>query len=494
MDIGEKGWLTNKIIFFIFLTVILIIYGLNLFSWWGVIDDHQIVQYLGTDQNLRFNELLSVIGETEIVKFGNTLRYRPSYYVLRVLETFIWGSNVWVWYLFRIFSYTYFCYIFFSILKNFFNRYEAFFIVLLSMLFHFWGDIFARLGPAEFYCVLGTALLFHGFLLIYEHKLSSDFAPLLLMVLGCFITVGSKENFVFVPILFGYLIWILKEHGYQLKIFTGIALALAFGFSLFVILGFLPSVLGHGKDIYNNSASISIFSLLKLLASSRSFVFAMLTLGIFKCKGAFKKESYYSGFVLILLFLFQVIFYRTVKPFNSRYDYPGLLVLFLIFVLVYKEVKSSIFLNKLKCLLFIMLFTFSFFKFINPIKLFGRSYNNFSHTIKFKEGILQALDSKKSLLVIEYGDILYTYEPSISVAIFLRSYNFKGNIYLRYGFLPELVTLDPFRQQLLTALKTIHVKGNNFIDPYVTPNRNNCLSILLGVDTPATCDSFVKAL
>lgn len=64
-----------------------------------VIDDHQIIRYLGADGDLPLTEIpTTLLHGTEVGQYASALRFRPGYYLLKLLETSLWGDSVWLWY------------------------------------------------------------------------------------------------------------------------------------------------------------------------------------------------------------------------------------------------------------------------------------------------------------------------------------------------------------------------------------------------------------
>ncbi|OJX66511.1 MAG: hypothetical protein BGO94_06490 [Micrococcales bacterium 72-143] len=52
----------------------------------GLIDDHEILRFLGSDHRLLLWEIPSVLGTTELANWGEDGRFRPAYYFLRAVE------------------------------------------------------------------------------------------------------------------------------------------------------------------------------------------------------------------------------------------------------------------------------------------------------------------------------------------------------------------------------------------------------------------------
>ena len=80
-----------------------------------IIDDHQIVHFSTMSEKVTFNDMLM---QTEVGKYGNTKRFRPSYYTIRMFEISTWLTNVEYWNITRIFIYSIFSFVCLYLLKN----------------------------------------------------------------------------------------------------------------------------------------------------------------------------------------------------------------------------------------------------------------------------------------------------------------------------------------------------------------------------------------
>ncbi len=67
---------------------------------WGIIDDHEIMAFLGPTGHLTPGDwLTSLQTHPEIAGLDLHIpRYRPAYYSLRLTECMLWGNNPHSWY------------------------------------------------------------------------------------------------------------------------------------------------------------------------------------------------------------------------------------------------------------------------------------------------------------------------------------------------------------------------------------------------------------
>lgn len=477
----------NYLIFFFILSALM--YAPALFSWWGPVDDHEIIQFLGNDQVLHVNEIWSEISRTEILQFGKSSRFRPSYYFIRILETVVWGDQVWLWYLFRIMSFGYFASIFFWLLSKFISKFESFLFSIFLMSFQFWIDIISRLGPAEFYGFLGMAIFCHGYILIRKNINST--IPIYVMIVGLASATGTKENFIFFPLfIFGILYLTDKSQAYCRKRLFYILLISIFTSSI-IFFGFIPSIIGSGKDIYQNSVSISPINIFSSLLKCKPLLMALCAIGILKIKSYIPKNYFIAILIILILFFSQVIFYRNAGPFGMRYDFPGLLFIYLIFVLLYVGSVDKLKSNKAYLITYCVLFSLSFFKYIKPFKAFDISYRGFQKTNEFKRLISKLQNTNIKDILLEYGDPTIQYEIVYSIPIFLKNMNISKNITITEGTTSKPSNDTKLEEELLRELKTIESSGSDYISPKKILVREECFSVLLGSET-SFCKNFIK--
>src|SRR5262245_38435110 len=75
----------------------------NFSAGWGIIDDHEVMAFVGNQGHLGLGQIPQLLGKTEVVKIGQRFpRYRPTYYFLRLLETALWRNDPFFWYAFRV--------------------------------------------------------------------------------------------------------------------------------------------------------------------------------------------------------------------------------------------------------------------------------------------------------------------------------------------------------------------------------------------------------
>ncbi|MBF0206549.1 MAG: hypothetical protein HQK53_06640 [Oligoflexia bacterium] len=327
-------------------------------SGWWVIDDHEIVNYLGSDQKININEIIpQMLTKTEVGRPFESTRYRPSYYLLRIIETYFFTTHPQYYLRLRLFiSFAFFftlmTIIYFSLTKlteyypppsnRVDQKIQRWFLMLIAIISAtsisvegYWPDILARNGSGEIYCVVGLCLYVISYYFLWIKDASKNNLLLAMLTLvnttGLVISCGSKENFLLLLIPSFILLYRLYARKYPRFniIFTsiGILYALFIGFAVVIALNHT------GVDIYGRSVHLhDRFSVLLkwLLHFKPIHLNLLLTLFLgsihyFSTKKftRFTKICILVQFCNILFFFTQVVFYNGLFPLNYRYDFPG---------------------------------------------------------------------------------------------------------------------------------------------------------------------------
>lgn len=318
----------------------------NLSAQWGMIDDHQIISYLGVNQHLSFRDIPSQLMNTEVGTPTEFPRYRPSYFLVRLAETAIWGNNPFLWYLFRILLFGLVSFITWRLLGRAFGTLFGGLAVAILLSHRYWADIWTRLGPSETYCAVGLAfycLAFYKLWVEGEQRPNSLWWAVL--TAAAVLSMGSKENFLLlIPVstVLLYRVWRQKRLD-KLSILFNIIL---YSFGLFVTTVIVIALKTKGMDIYANSVDPqSRFAILKvsLLAPTHwkfqlpfliSLIFmAVITVGSkIHSHNMFLRTAqkevmrlFWIELFLLILWYSQVVFYNGILPKGNRYDFPGVL-------------------------------------------------------------------------------------------------------------------------------------------------------------------------
>ena len=202
---GAAGYLTSLV------TASLVAFLLtrkNLQAQFGPVDDHEPLRWMGSDGVLPLSEVIpTLIGDTELGTFGEASRFRPSYYLVRVFQTALFGSDVLSWYVSVLLAYVVASSLFGYAISRWASVTAAaitpsprvrFWVSLASPIcgtllvisLHAWSGIVTRLGPSELLAMLGAGLATLSATVLLEGRNSSWWIPL---IVGVITAVLAKE-------------------------------------------------------------------------------------------------------------------------------------------------------------------------------------------------------------------------------------------------------------------------------------------------------------
>jgi len=446
------------------------IFGENLKAQWWIIDDHEIMRYLGPDNQLELKDIpRALLSETEIGHYGGKPRYRPSYYLIRLLETALWGNHPTLFYLTRLLIFSFFIFTSWYVLKHALGSIGSFIFAMAIISFNYWADIFSRLGPSEAYAVFGFSLFLIGF---YQYQNQDKNRSLLLawvlIFLGAIILIGSKENMVLIaiPVVF-MLIKNIKEKNLTLtQLLFSIAIL---SFCLFVILAVYQGIHSRGSvDMYLTDVSTSSllvilrnelrtlpFSIIKyfsydtlIMAVSYAFIAAGLWFIPLLHKKEFPESQRRVNKILLrsvlylgsvyLFFLSQRVFYADRWPTGIRYDFPGklgemvaLIILINTCLLLFERCKMrkfdlAVFKFGYGILFLIIIVQNNFY-----YDLIASAENNVQRTSIFTQHINQIKQETEAhpenIIVLQSFDAMDN-EPILSVKYFLEAYGVTNEV------------------------------------------------------------------
>ena len=232
----------------------------------GIIDDHEILRFLGSDHRLSVAEIPALlVSATEVGQWGEASRFRPVYYAFRMIEASAFGDDATGWYVARIVAIVLIA-LAFSLLAlaavrrrtttragwlaaAAFAGFVALSVVTLPSL----PDMIMRLGPSEIYVAGGLAILALGTALIWYRSASP--VGWVLLPLGLIIAVGSKEDAVILTAPF-VAFYVLKFADMRLRpLVLGVG-TIAVAFAGLVGLGVVLGSARNGGDIYGEGRSV----------------------------------------------------------------------------------------------------------------------------------------------------------------------------------------------------------------------------------------------
>ncbi len=487
----EKDWLGIKLqkyltplIFLFSLGLVLGIFGRSLWTNWNIIDDHEIMYFLGPDGKMSFGEIFPMLTHTEIGQFGTYPRFRPSYYFLRLLESTLWGAHPLYWHAFRIVILAFAISLFWLLMLPSLGWLGSGLLCAYALTFSYWADVIGRLGPGETYAVAGLPIYIWGMVNALQRERISQkkkYLASFAIFLGGIICIGSKENFLLLVFPSFYLAYKALRIKEPVLFFSALGTLL---FASYVGTSVLIAVTRRGTDIYANSVSpmLRIGKILSTLVSGQNPIPILILIGIIIILSTIslnrnlswekRKPVLWAQFwlaVFCLIYLSQLFFYDGFWPTDYRYDFPGLLyipatiyVLFWLSEKMVSEWKNNISMPALKTSLILALMLVILMKGYDPIiqQLDAniKATNEFTHGVENITSLLR--EHKDYALVIESGSVA-DYEPILSYDRFLRAYGVNNKFFLRlHG--DSLETLNPGQQKELTSsLVELSEKGNS---------------------------------
>lgn len=474
---------------------------------WSIIDDHEIMSFIGDNERLPFSRILPVlIKKTEVAHLGNSLRYRPVYYTFRLLESALWGKNPSYWYFLRISIAALFAIVFTMFFLQLGGAIltSGFIVFVLSS--PYWSDIFARLGPSEVYSVMGVSLFVLGMMRAIKGS-SLDFISMISISLGIIIAAGSKENLIFLGVV---PFWFLFSKKIYLRSHQKIIFIALLVYLTIIILTIINALSHSGHDIYMNKVSFKISSHLTSSFFSNKYVLIwlcggiLLLLAILKLKMArsfdsdnlntkifiILKSNIILFFSMFLIYYSQYIFYSGKWPDGvGRYLFPGVLSgQIALFVFIYSVIEigrcyfsqSEVFIRLLSIFISIFFIVISI-KSIekNRFTSIERVKNSTTFTNLIKSLTFVLLKNPSQTLVL-FSHQPMDSEPMVSVTRFLRASDISNTIMERITYSPKNYNKSSIEYVLSKIAEDTQRSGNRkfsfspFDPKKITPN---CVSV-----------------
>jgi hypothetical protein len=464
----------------------------NLSAKWSFMDDHEIINYMGKDHQLSFKEIPGMLMKTEAGFNTSLARYRPVYFLLKLIETAMWGNNPFLWYAFRIAMFGASIFISWLLLGRFLGIIAGGLVCLLFLSHPFWGGPFLMaLGPAEHYCLIGLALYCFAFVKLWgqETSYANNFWWVIL-AFGAIVCMGSKENFLILLPFTGILVY----HVWQCDKLNKISIfinSLYFIFGLFIVIAVIVVLKkNHGVDIY--SKSVDLNTRFEILLSGffslshwkiqipfwLSVCFVLCAILFHKYKGnkisevvlIQMKRLFIAETACVLIWYSQFVFYNGQWPVGGRYDFPGVLAqdlayIFLIFspLAILKNLSSDFDLQRvikvvravliISLSLFIMRYGISNYK-----KLYDESIAHRNETRQIALVIAQITNAAKSnpgAPIIIVANSVLNIEPVVAIRIFLAANGINNPLVLYLNGLSESRCSSNYELDLFRELRNI---------------------------------------
>lgn len=477
-----------------------------------MIDDHEIAMFLGSDGKIKLSEIPSLLMTTEVGQWGSNLRYRPSYYTMRIVESALWRDNANLWYGARYTILVLSMVLGFTILSIYFPQIISYFFVFYVMTMPFWPDILTRLGPSETYAMFTVLIFVYG---IIKNNLS-------LITIGYIISVGSKENLiVLLPILYFWIFhkYLTKKLTRNEIIMTGILTI----YTLFIAGSILVATGKSGSDFYKTDISYRyritrfVWDIPKIVMARHmipSLIIMIIAMGVTiriwflegwrKLLASKIAQQVFIMVIILTIIASQFIFYINQLPSNMRYDFPVMplfpivdLIAILITLELFKKHKYfKVIKNTIFALMIVVFGFYIYHRGYTTIQTLSKT--NASNTQYFERELKTAseiIKNNSDATIMFVSDRYFSFEPVVSVSRHLNSRKINNKYSLYYT--PEINVTDPLglelQDRLIKAMNT--VKSENLFsrfskfEGFHTP----CYSLIFGDATPLPeCPTIAK--
>jgi hypothetical protein len=203
-------------------------------AWFLPIDDHEYVRYLGTNSLDIWQVPYQLFRTTEVGSFGHSSRFRPIYYLIRLLLISTIGGHPGTAFFFRAAIQAVVAFMAFAACRNVFQKASSSvlerrlrdtwsLIIAIGVVGSFsWIEISTRLGPAELELAFGVGLTVLALTKLITITGTTNRFPnnyFAAMLLGVVIASGSKENGTITLIPLAYILFkerrILRQSAFK---------------------------------------------------------------------------------------------------------------------------------------------------------------------------------------------------------------------------------------------------------------------------------------
>lgn len=309
------------------------------------LDDHELVRFLRDQRSpLTISDgIKALANETEVGKTPSSARYRPSYYILRVTELYLWHLDPRKWFIARFCMVLIAIAVLFYISMDFLGPVCGILLGLVALTPLYWADTWGRSGPAEQYGTFGLALFSIGcvhFAKSTPKDRVSSWA-IWFIAAGCVLAGGSKE--VFLPMfVLPALCLSVRRIRLRLSRLQVVPLILALAYGLLVIFT-LYSGISHngGTTVYGQHPDANYFARVwgKFLDLAVPYIVSMVIIETLafaigwwrrmdrKALIALHRRFLLSGAMGLAVLAWVLVFYAADWPtLRYPYDFPGLLL------------------------------------------------------------------------------------------------------------------------------------------------------------------------
>ncbi|MBW4648571.1 MAG: hypothetical protein KME06_07700 [Kastovskya adunca ATA6-11-RM4] len=460
-------FLAAIIIFFCWL--ILLASSGAFFDGYHFADDHEIAA-MYHDLNANGSSLINTI--VQWVKYDDLGgRFRPIYYIHRILQTKLFGFNLFIWslYNFALAVFSTFLFFIFAQLLHFSFHISLLFAFLITLGSQ--SEVWWQLGPAE---TLGTFLLSVSlvFLVLSVKSSNSKFNWEILFLVFTVLLSLTKESFILIlPALAFLKVWIFRKENnlpwkqaIQKNILITTFLSIIFTLEIIYIKYYVGTDFGYagyeGFNYLNFSRTLdSINQQLFIWLILVGFILVFLEARIIKNHTYFYIiQNLYEVIILFSLILFpQVLLYsKSGISYSYRYLIPAVFGYAMLILFLVNFIKQ----NKIIHLLFSLIIT------INLCSQFHLAWHNsyiFSKAGETTTALLNTIEvnTKPLSKILIVADPINHQQWAISMKRYLAFIADRSNLYLSlykngsttYDFLDPETVKSFYNYQTLSKIK-----------------------------------------
>ena len=488
---------------------------------WFVIDDHDVIDKMGTANRLAPGHFFEALRTTEVNLSSTQPRYRLLYQPFLYLESIVYGKNVTLWYVERMAIACFLGIALFAAARRCFGLWVGFAFTLFELSNPYWGPgMFTRLGSGETYAVVGLSLIALAF--CSEPRMRS-WRSCALLSLGLIICVGAKENFLPFIILPIAVLFYARRH---LSLVSKLFLSLSIAFTCWSGAVVAYRIVHASFDTYMRDTTVSARSRLALgfvqLPSVRLWLAAMLVATIvwllrrsilrLRDEAAVRLAAVIVVNLICLGFYFtQFIFYNGDWPNDDvpRYLFPGLLVRdfseMLLLVAFITAVASSRRINwrpagTIRTMLSLQTWARAVIIVALAVAAKGRFSDNryyaqamardSSRFMRIIHGAIDDLRATPDASLVIRAHSVGDAEPIVSISRFFRAFGGKNPVMLQ---IDEAEARKSFSfggrmdQVLVDEMKRTETKGSGYIEPLDMNRLGACYSIGISGPKSSSC-------
>lgn len=389
-------------------------------AWFWLTDDHELIQYTTVfRQNSSFRDaFLENLRGTELSDLNNSIsRYRPVYYLLRILEAGLFGTNPDPYFFFNALLLAGGLFALGMAARRFFSWPLVFALLLATLSLGFNRDLWCRLGPSERDAFCFSML----FICAAAYREKPGAWPL--ACVSAALAIGEKENFLCLLLPLAFLATGVGKKRSLLWLLIPAAMALPVGYVLFRAL-FLVQ-----HDTYSTALDLTAFltPLFRLRTAVPLALCIFCLAAIILAPGFYRKDrkvppeihrqSVCWAVLIIILMAFNIIFYRQHLGWGGRYGFPFYflalpLVLILAYNIKYCMTKKHYTLLTVACTILTCIVCFP-----SLMKLYELNEFQAVRTKNVKM-VLEKAKEYRGILLINPRQIIESYEPFHALKIF----------------------------------------------------------------------------